>query len=77
MQGLIRRFCRFEKVVQRRLPKGRSLQLLGDHADADTHGDRGLGGFEQAQQIVNICLRLNFSRALISTQFAHFWMDTS
>jgi len=27
--------------------------------------------------ISTICLRLNFSCALISTQFAYFWMDTS
>jgi hypothetical protein len=27
--------------------------------------------------ISTICLRLNFSRALISTKFAYFWMDTN
>jgi hypothetical protein len=27
--------------------------------------------------ISTICLRLNFSRALISTKFAYFWMDTT
>jgi hypothetical protein len=28
-------------------------------------------------EISTICLRLNFSRALISTKFAYFWMDTN
>jgi len=48
------------------------MSNLPDPPKADKYRRCAKSGF---LDISPICLRFNFSRALISTKFANFWMD--